>query len=440
MITTTLVLLGALLLGVPVAFSIGVAAIAYFVTSGANLLVFSQQFVGQLSGLPLVAIPFFILAGELMTSGGVTRRIFDFALAIVGRIPGSLGHANVVSSMIFAGMSGSAMADVASLGKLEFRTMRDYEYPEDLSMGVTVASATLGPIIPPSINMVIYGSMANIPIGLLFLGGIGPGVLCGLLLVATFAILFRVRGVRTLRIQRVSFWIALRRAWWAILTPVVLLGAMFGGVATPTEAAVLAALYATLVSGLIYRELTVVKFLDALLSTAMLSGAVLLIIAFSAPLGYIIAREQIATGLARLLFQTLADPTLVLCGLVVLLLFLGCFLEVATGLILLAPVLAPSLAALGLNPVLTGVFIVFGMGVGLITPPVGMCLYVGSQISEMKIERVAVAALPFVVAFSLLGLPALSIPCGSTSTGLPIGLQIVGRRLREALIPRQRGN
>jgi len=181
------------------------------------------------------------------------------------------------------------------------------------------------------------------------------------------------------------------------LTPVVLLGVMFGGIATPTEAAVLAALYATLVSGAVYRELTVAKFLEALLSTAILSGAVLLIIAFSAPLGYIIAREQIASGLTSLLFATLADPTLVLLALVVLLLFLGCFLEVATALILLAPLLAPSLAALGLNPVLTGVFIVFGMGIGLITPPVGMCLYVGSQISGMKLERVAVAAFPFVV-------------------------------------------
>ena len=174
MITTTIVLLTTLVLGVPVAFSIGMAAVAYFVVAAAPFLVFPQQFVGQLSGLPLVAIPFFILAGELMTSGGVTKRIFDFALSIVGRVPGSLGHANVVGSMIFAGMSGSAVADVASLGKLEFKTMKDYGYPEDISMGVTVSSATLGPIIP-SINMVIYGSMANIPIGLLFLGGVGPG-------------------------------------------------------------------------------------------------------------------------------------------------------------------------------------------------------------------------------------------------------------------------
>jgi tripartite ATP-independent transporter DctM subunit len=385
------------MLGVPVAFSIGIAAIAYFLVAGAHFLVFPQQFIGQLSGLPLVAIPFFILAGELMTSGGVTKRIFDFALSIVGRVPGSLGHANVVGSMIFAGMSGSAVADVASLGKLEFKTMLDYEYPEDISMGVTVASATLGPIIPPSINMVIYGSMANIPVGLLFLGGVGPGILCGILLMVTFAILFRVRRIRTRRLEPVSFWVALRRAWWAILTPFVLLGAMFGGVATPTEAAILAALYATVVSSVIYRELTVAKFLEALISTAVVSGAVLIIIAFSAPLGYVIAREQIANELSRFLFVTFADPTFVLLALAVLLLIMGCFLEVATALILLAPVVAPSLAALGLNPVVTGVFIVFGMGVGLITPPVGMCLYVGSQISGMKLEKVALAAAPFAV-------------------------------------------
>jgi len=397
MIATTIVLLVTLMLGVPVAFSIGLAAIAYFLVAGANFLVLPQQFIGQLSAMPLVAIPFFILAGELMTSGGVTRRIFDFALSIVGRVPGSLGHANVVGNMIFAGMSGSAVADMASLGKLIFKTMRGHGYPENISMGVTASAATLGPIIPPSINMVIYGSMANIPIGLLFLGGVGPGILCGLLLMLTFAILFRIRRIKTRPIAPVAFWPALRHAWWAILTPVVLLGAMFGGVATPTEAAVLAAIYAGAVSSLIYRELTLAKFLEALISTAVLSGAVLLIIAFSAPLGYVIAREQIANGLASFLFANFADPVAVLFMLAGLLLVLGCFLEVATALILLAPLLAPSLAALGLSPVLTGVFIVFGMGIGLVTPPVGMCLYVGSQISTMKLERVAAATAPFLL-------------------------------------------
>src|SRR3989442_4526302 len=383
MITTTLVLLATLALGIPVAFSIGLAAIAYFLVSGASFLVFPQQFIGQMSGQPLVAIPFFILAGELMTSGGVTKRIFDFALSIIGRIPGSLGHATVIGQMIFAGMSGSAIADLASLGKLQFKAMKDHGYPEDISMGVTASSSTLGPIIPPSINMVIYGSMANIPIGLLFLGGVGPGVLCGVLLMAAFAILFRARRIRARRIEPISFLAALRRAWWAILTPFLLLGAMFTGVATPTEAAVLAALYAAVVSRVVYRELTFAKFLEALISTAGVSGAVMLIIAFSAPLGYVIAREQIANGLASFLFATLSNPTIVLFALAVLLLILGCFLEVATALILLAPLLAPSLAALGLSPVLTGVFVVYGMGIGLVTPPVGMCLYVGSQISGM---------------------------------------------------------
>ncbi len=397
MITTTLVLLATLALGIPVAFSIGMAAIAYFLVSGAHFLAFPQQFIGQLSGQSLVAIPFFILAGELMTSGGVTKRIFDFALSMFGRIPGSLGHANVVASMIFSGMSGSAIADLASLGKLEFKAMKDNGYPEDISIGVTASSASLGPIIPPSINMVIYGSMANIPIGLLFLGGVGPGILCGILLMVTFAILFRVRRIQTRRIEPISFWIALGRAWWAILTPFVLLGAMFGGVATPTEAAALAALYATVVSRVIYRELTVAKFLEALISTAVLSGAVMIIIAFSAPLGYVIAREQIAIGLASFLFATFTDPMFVLFALAVLLVILGTFLEVATALILLAPVVAPSLATLGLSPVLTGVFIVFGMGIGLLTPPVGMCLYVGSQISGMKLEKVAVAVAPFLI-------------------------------------------
>ncbi|MDB5856669.1 MAG: hypothetical protein JWQ76_358, partial [Ramlibacter sp.] len=180
MIVSTLVLLLALLIGVPVAFAIGLSALSYFVVSGANLLVLPQQFIGQLSNLSLISVPFFVLAGELMNRGGVTRRIFAFAQAAVGRVPGNLGHTNVVAAMIFAGMSGSAVADLASVGKIGLKSMRDARYPDNLSLGVIISASTIGPIIPPSINMVIFGSIANVPIGLLFLGGVLPGILTGI--------------------------------------------------------------------------------------------------------------------------------------------------------------------------------------------------------------------------------------------------------------------
>lgn len=209
-------LLAALVVGFPVAFAIMLAALSYFLLSGANLLVLPQQVVGQLSGLPLIAIPFFIFTGEIMNRGGITHRIFNFAQAIVGRIPGNLGHANVVASMVFSGMSGAAVADVASLGKIELEAMRRRGYPEDVSVGVTVASSTIGPIIPPSINMVIFGSIAGVPIGLLFLGGLLPGILSGALLMVMFAILFRRSGVKEdMSGAAVPVFTALRHAWWA---------------------------------------------------------------------------------------------------------------------------------------------------------------------------------------------------------------------------------
>lgn len=391
MIVSLLVLVAALAIGAPVAFAIGLAGLTYFYITDANLLVFAQQFIGQLSSLSLIAVPFFVLTGELMNRGGVTRRIFEFALALMGRLPGGLGHANVAGSMIFAGMSGSAIADLASLGRIELKAMKDAGYPDDLSVGVTVASSTLGPIIPPSINMVIFGSIANVPIGLLFLGGVMPGLLCGALLMLTFAFVFWRRKARTRRPEGLSLAKAFLSAFWSLMTPVILLGAMFSGVATPTEAAILATLYTVLLAGFVYRELTWSEFVQAIVSTTLLSGSVLVIIAFAAPLAYVISREQVAAELSAYLVSAVSDVTLLMLAAGVLLFIIGTFMEVVAALILLSPVLAPAMFAAGVDPVLVGVFMVFTLGIGLVTPPVGLCLYVGSQVSGVKIEKVITA-------------------------------------------------
>lgn len=397
MIISTIVLLVAMLIGVPIAFAIALSALGYFITANANLLVFPQQFIGQLSNMPLIAIPFFILAGELMNCGGVTRRIFAFALACVGRIPGGLGHTNVVAGMIFAGMSGSAVADLASVGKIGMKAMRDSDYPDDLSIGVITTTSTIGPIIPPSINMVIFGSIANVPVGLLFLGGVIPGILTGLMIMATFAFLFWKRKVKVKPAPQIPFWRTFREGFWSLLTPVVLLGAMFSGLATPTEAAILATVYTLLVAGLIYRELTWANVLEAMVSTATLSGAIMLIIGFAAPLGYVISRAQVTDGLSALLIGSFQDPTMVMFAVAALLLVVGCFMEVAAAIILLTPVLGVALMAIGIDPVYIGVMMVYTLGIGLVTPPVGLCLYVGSQVSGIKLEKVIVAVWPFLI-------------------------------------------
>jgi tripartite ATP-independent transporter DctM subunit len=409
-ITSLAVLLVALVIGVPVAFAIGLSALAYFLVTQANLLVVAQQFIGQLSSLSLIAVPFFVLTGELMNRGGITRRIFNFALAAVGRIPGTLGHANVVGSMIFAGMSGSAVADLASLGKIELKAMRENNYPDDLSVGVTVVSSTLGPIIPPSINMVIFGSIANVPIGLLFLGGVIPGVIAGMLMMFTFAFLFWRRKVSTLVPQRLPFWRALRDAFWSLMTPVILLGAMFSGIATPTEASILAALYTIVLAGFIYRELSVSEFVQALVTTAVLSGSVLIIIGFAAPLGYVISREQVAMALSAALVGSVADLSLLMIAVAAMLLVIGTFMEVVAALILLSPVLAPAMITAGVDPLVVGLLMVFTLGIGLVTPPVGICLYVGSQVSGMRLERVVLAAAPYIPALIVVVLLIIFVP------------------------------
>ncbi len=410
MIICMVVLLTTMLLGLPIAFSVGLAALAYFAVADVSLMILAQKVVGQLSVVPLLAVPFFILAGELMNRGGITIRIFLFALAIIGRIPGCLGYANVLASMVFAGISGSSVADVAGLGKVEMAAMRRHRYPDDLSIGVTVSSSVVGGIIPPSINAVIFGSMAAVPIGPLFLAGVFPGVLAGLLMMVTFGILFARRGAVADEVEPIRFFGALRHSFGALLTPIVLLGSMFTGVATPTEAAVLACVYATVLSGIVYRELSLAEFLGCVLRSAVLSGAVLLMIGFAAPLGYMVARDRVAAELMLFLIGTLSNPTVLVLSFLVLMLVVGMFLEVAAAIILLTPIIYPAMIILGYDPVHIGIIIVFGLGIGLITPPIGLCLFVGSQISGMSLQKVSNAASPYIVSLIIVLLITTFIP------------------------------
>ena len=395
MTLSVLILVAAMLIGVPVALAIALSALGYFLISNANLLVFPQQLIGQLSNMPLVSIPFFVLAGELMNRGGVTRRIFAFALACVGRVPGGLGHTNVMAGMIFAGMSGSAVADLASVGKIGLRAMRDSRYQDDLSVGVIVSTSTIGPIIPPSINMVIFGSIANVPVGLLFLGGVVPGVLTGLLLMLMFALLFKRGGSQAAPAPKVAFWRALREGIWSLLTPVVLLGAMFFGIATPTEAAIIATVYTLIVGGFVYRELTWKSIFESAMSTVILSGAIMLIIGFAAPLGYVISREQVAADLGTFLIGSFQHPIALMAASTVLLLIIGTFMEVAAAIILLTPVLGVALIGAHFDPVYVGVVMVYALGIGLVTPPVGNCLYVGAAVAKVDLWKLFRASLPF---------------------------------------------
>jgi tripartite ATP-independent transporter DctM subunit len=393
-----LTLVALMLLRVPVAFCIAAAAGMYLVLGGADLSLLPQRMIGQMTSIPLMAIPFFILAGELMNIGGITDRIFAFARALLGRLPGNLGHANVVASMVFAGMSGSAVADTAGLGRVELKAMRANGYPDDFSVGVTVASSTIGPIIPPSINIIIFASITGTSIGGLFVGAIVPGIMMGASLMILIAIIATRRelGKRERSSLREIVYAA-TRAIFPILTPAIILGAILLGIATPTEASVIAVVYALVLGLLVFRLLRWRDLVAIAMRTTILTAALMLIIAFASPLGHALARERVPQLIGEALFSITSNLTIVWFLVLIFLLIIGTFMEVSAALIVVTPIIAPAMIALGADPLQVGVVMVLGLGLGLITPPVGLCLYVGSQISGLGLDKVVRGTAPFYV-------------------------------------------
>lgn len=417
----TLVLL--MLLRVPVAFCIAAAAGLYLVIGGADLSLMPQRMVGQMTSIPLMAIPFFILAGELMNVGGITDRIFAFARALVGRLPGSLGHANVVASMVFAGMSGSAVADTAGLGRVELKAMRDNGYPDDFSVGVTVASSTIGPIIPPSINIIIFASITGTSIGGLFVGAIVPGIVMGLSLMTLVAVIATRRelGQRHYSTLRELGQVT-ARALFPMLTPAIILGAILFGIATPTEAAVVAVIYALVLGLLVFRVLRWRDLIGIAMRTTIMTSALMLIIAFATPLGHALARERVPQRIGEALFNVSANLVIVWLLVVAFLLVIGTFMEVAAALIVVTPIIAPAMVQLGADPLQVGVVMVLGLGLGLITPPVGLCLYVGSQISGLGLEQVVKGTAPFYIPILATLLLVAAVPALTTWLPRALGL------------------
>jgi tripartite ATP-independent transporter DctM subunit len=393
-----MILLGLLFIGIPVSFSIGLSSLFYMLVTDTSLLLFPQRLVAQINKIALIATPFFIMAGLLMNSAGITTRIFRFATALVGWIPGGLGHANVIASMIFAGMSGAAVADTAGLGLIELKAMKDAGYETDFSIGVTVASSTLGPIIPPSINMIIFGSIMSVSVGSLFLGGVVPGVLCGLFMMFLVSYLFTKRKyVLTARPTFKEVMISFKGAILALMTPLIIFGGIVFGITTATEASLIAVLYALFLGIFVYRQLTLKEIWKIILQTATFSGSILLIVGMAGPLGLMFTRERVPQVLAETLLSISSNIYIIMILVVLLFVFVGTFMEVVAGIILLAPIFTPAMAYFNVDPIHFGVVLVFGMGIGLITPPVGVCLYAGSAISGLSVEDVAKATLPYLI-------------------------------------------
>lgn len=390
--------LGLVMLSMPVAFALGVVALGFLMLEGAPVIGAPQRLMAGVDSFTLLAVPFFILAGNLMNTSGVTDRIYNFANALVGHFQGGLGHVNVVGSIIFSGMSGSAVADAGGLGALEIKAMAKEGYPRDFAGALTAASCVVGPIIPPSIPLVLYAVIANVSVGRLFLGGILPGIVIGLCLMAW---VWWVAGRRGFPRGRRYSWAergrALAHAFLPLLTPAIILGGMFAGIFTATEAAAVAALYALVLGTLVYRELGWGDLLRVFRDSMNTTAVVGFIVAAATLFNWVLARERVPQQVAELLLGVTDNPLLMLLLINLLLLFLGMFMEALAIMVLTVPVLLPVIAALGIDPVHFGLVLTLNLMIGLLTPPMGIGLFIVAKVGEIPLQALIRAVLPFYV-------------------------------------------
>jgi tripartite ATP-independent transporter DctM subunit len=385
-------------LGFPIVFSLAITSLLYLAVYGIPVITMAQKMITGIDTYALLAVPFFILAGNLMNTGGVTRRLFRFASAMVGHIPGGLGHANVLASMIFAGMSGAAIADAGGLGTIEIKAMRDEGFDIGFSAAVTAASSTIGPIIPPSIPMVIYASIASVSVGKLFLAGAVPGILMGLSLMIMIYFVakkrhYPVHAQFNLKEAGLSF----ADGFLPLLTPVIILGGILGGIFSPTEAAIVASTWALVLGMLVYREIKLRDLVSIVMDTIKTTSMVVYIISAAAIFGWLLGREQVPQTVAQMLFSISKDPNVILFIIIVFLLIIGCVMETTAALILLTPILVPPVIQLGIDPVHFGLVMVLDLMIGLLTPPVGVVLYITSSIAKIPFEEMARVTAPYLI-------------------------------------------
>jgi len=392
-------LLVLLLLGVPVAIALaGASAVFIFLDGRIPDVVVVHRMINGVDSFPLLAVPFFILAGNLMNSAGITERIFDFAKALVGWMRGGLGHVNIGASVIFAGMSGAAVADAGGLGAIEIKAMRDANYDPGFAVGITAASSTIGPIIPPSLPMVIYGVVAGASIGQLFAAGFVPGLIMAVSLMIMVAIYARRHGyARDQAFSIPVLGITFVRAFLSLMTPVIIVGGILSGAFTPTEAAIAACVWALFLGLIVYRTLSLRRFLRVSFDTIETTAVVLFIVASASIFAWILASNRVPEHFAALLLTVSENPIIVLLLINLILLIVGCFLETVAAITILVPVLLPIAIKVGVDPVHFGVIVVLNLMIGLLTPPVGLVLYVLARVSKVPFERCVVATAPFLV-------------------------------------------
>ncbi|MEJ2478078.1 MAG: TRAP transporter large permease, partial [Desulfobacterales bacterium] len=392
-------LLVCFVLGMPIAFSLGVASVTTLqYGSDLPLTLAAQRLFTGTDSFPLMAIPFFMLAGELMESGGISRRLFDFAHAIVGFVYGGLAMVAVVAAMFFAGISGAAAADTAAVGAVSIPAMIRKGYKKGFAAAVQAAGGSIGVIIPPSIPMIIFGVVGGVSIGKMFMGGFIPGLLIGGSLMGVSYVLAKKAGYEKdafMGFHKIlwTFWGAL----WALLMPVIILGGILGGIFTPTEAAVVAALYGLVIGFFVYRELRLRDLPRIFTRAAISTSTVMLLIATANIFGWILTAERVPQDVAAYLV-TLSSSRYVLYGLILIcLLVVGTFMETSASLIILTPVFLPVVEKLGIDPVHFGVVMVTALAIGMLTPPLGICLFISCNIAHIQLSEIVRYITPFLV-------------------------------------------
>jgi tripartite ATP-independent transporter DctM subunit len=388
----------ALLVGVPLYASLGLAAVAFVWLAGMPSDIVPQKLAQSINSFPLLAAPLFILMGNIMNSAGITDRIFSFATACVGWVRGGLCHANILASIIFAGMSGSAVADAGGVGSLEIRAMKKEGYDAETAAAITAASATIGPIIPPSLPMVIYGVSADVSIGGLFLAGVIPGLLMAGALSALVTVVATRRNLPRHPFPGVrDVWLAYKRAHWALMTPVILFGGMMAGIMTPTEAAAVATVYALFLGLVVYRDFDLRELPRLIVETVETTGIVLALVMTAAALAWCLSIARVPQTLTPLIVEHIGNPILFLLAVNVLLLLVGCFMEALAAMLILIPILTPVAAHLGIDPIQFGVIFVLNLMIGTITPPVGVVLFITSRIAGISFEAMSRAIVPWLI-------------------------------------------
>ncbi|ODC04971.1 C4-dicarboxylate ABC transporter permease [Terasakiispira papahanaumokuakeensis] len=404
-----------LLVGMPIAFSLGIASLSYVLLEGISLTIIPQRMFAGIDSFVLLCIPGFVLAGNLMNVGNITEYIVRFSNALLGHIRGGLGLANVGGSMIFGGISGTAVADSASIGSVMIPGMARSGYDKPFAAAVTAASSTVGPIIPPSVPMIIAGSLSGISVGRMFLAGALPGLLMGGAMMATVYILAVRRGYpKEQRVPLRQLLSEARTAFWALLMTAIILYGIIGGFFTPTEASIVACLYALVVGMFVYKGLTIRKLPGILSDTVLTSSALLLMVGLANLFGWILTSEQIPQMIASTILSISENPLIVLLILNAILLFVGAFMETIAALIILFPALVGVATGVGVDPVHFAVIAVLNLMIGLTTPPVGVCLFVVSGIGKLPMLTVARAIMPFIfcnltVLLLVTFIPALSL-------------------------------